>query len=422
MLEPGVVPSFGAERAAALRALAERLLREAAAAATSGDVQPGDPASAADETRLLHELQVQHVELQLQNEQLEQSHTEMVSARDRYARLFHLAPVGVLEVAADGSLVEVNEAAARLLLDTPAELKASGLETRLALTSVPTWRALLVTATRVGQARAELHLARPAARSTTVHAEAALDTAAGTALVTLADISERAQANAEQREAALALASANRARNDFLSRMSHELRTPLNALLGFAQLALLDDVHPLVPAQRARVEHIERAGQQLLALVEASMDVAWVDPGRVDLRPQPLSVPPASEGLAARPLRRVLFIGRSAADREAVDAAVQSLPAVSLTTSPDGHAGIRTARILHADLVIVGPDLPDMGAAEVLQALRLQTHARAVCCVTLAAQTTPDIAQRWRSEGFQECWPRPLAADALRARLAALLS
>lgn len=126
MPEPGVLPVPGAERAA-LRALAERLLREATAEASSGDARPGEPASAVsaanaasvasavEEARLLHELQVQHVELQLQNEQLEHSNAGTVAARDRYARLFHLAPVGVLEVAADGSLVEANKAAARLL-------------------------------------------------------------------------------------------------------------------------------------------------------------------------------------------------------------------------------------------------------------------------------------------------------------------
>lgn len=301
-------------------------------------------------------------------------------------------------------------------------MKASRLEARLALATVPTWRSLLATARQAGQARAELQLTRPAAASATVHAEAARDTAAGTVLVTLADISEQAQAHAAQRKAVLALASANRARNEFLSRMSHELRTPLNALLGFAQLALLDDEHPLAPAQRARVEHIERAGQQLLALVEESMAIACIEPGRTDLRPQPLSVPPAGEGMAPEPLRRVLFIGRNVADREAVDAAVQSLSAVSLTILQDGRAGIRTACILHADLVIVRPDLPDMGAAELLQALRQQIPTQAVCCVAVAAGATVEAPAMANSAGFQEYWPRPLAGDFLRARLTALLS
>ncbi|MDA8182996.1 MAG: ATP-binding protein [Actinomycetota bacterium] len=61
---------------------------------------------------------------------------------------------------------------------------------------------------------------------------------------------------------------------DFLSRMSHELRTPLNAILGFAQLLELDQ---LEDDQRAAVEHIVRAGQHLLSLIDAVLDMARID-------------------------------------------------------------------------------------------------------------------------------------------------
>lgn len=62
--------------------------------------------------------------------------------------------------------------------------------------------------------------------------------------------------------------------SQFLSRMNHELRTPLNAVIGFAQLLLQDTERPLDSFQRSRAEHIERAGAQLLELINDIMDVA----------------------------------------------------------------------------------------------------------------------------------------------------
>lgn len=72
---------------------------------------------------------------------------------------------------------------------------------------------------------------------------------------------------------------ANRAKSEFLSRMSHELRTPLNAVLGFAQLLDGDAAHPLQPAQRERVQQIQRGGAHLLALINEVLDLAAIESG-----------------------------------------------------------------------------------------------------------------------------------------------
>lgn len=60
----------------------------------------------------------------------------------------------------------------------------------------------------------------------------------------------------------------------FLSRVNQEMRTPLNAVIGFAQLLLQDSERPLDSFQRNRAEHIERAGAQLLELINDILDMA----------------------------------------------------------------------------------------------------------------------------------------------------
>jgi signal transduction histidine kinase len=89
-----------------------------------------------------------------------------------------------------------------------------------------------------------------------------------------AEVALQAQAMAEQ---------ANAAKTEFLSRMSHELRTPLNAVLGFAQLMALDHADPLSPGQLARVDHVQKAGWHLLALVNDVLDLAKIESRQAQL-------------------------------------------------------------------------------------------------------------------------------------------
>jgi signal transduction histidine kinase/CheY-like chemotaxis protein len=98
-------------------------------------------------------------------------------------------------------------------------------------------------------------------------------------------LSERLRATVE------ALRSASAAKSDFVASMSHEFRTPLSAILGFSELMGTeprDGNRVTVPVEW--VDHIHRGGQHLLALVNDVLDLARVEAGRLDLRPEPLDV------------------------------------------------------------------------------------------------------------------------------------
>lgn len=64
---------------------------------------------------MLHELQVHQIELEMQNEELRQSHLELDAARTRYFDLYDLAPVGYCSVSEAGLIIEANLTAAKLL-------------------------------------------------------------------------------------------------------------------------------------------------------------------------------------------------------------------------------------------------------------------------------------------------------------------
>jgi PAS domain-containing protein len=73
------------------------------------------PATASDALALLHELQVHQVELELQEEELSRSRSELEAALQRKSQLYDWAPMGFLTLDAALTIHELNLAAAQLL-------------------------------------------------------------------------------------------------------------------------------------------------------------------------------------------------------------------------------------------------------------------------------------------------------------------
>jgi PAS domain S-box-containing protein len=81
----------------------------------------GSPSPAASESDLLrqwHELQVSHIELEMQNAALAQLEAERdlaAEGRDRYAQLYDEAPAGYFSIGTDGRITRANRAGAALM-------------------------------------------------------------------------------------------------------------------------------------------------------------------------------------------------------------------------------------------------------------------------------------------------------------------
>lgn len=112
------------------------------------------------------------------------------------------------------------------------------------------------------------------------------------------DITERKQAEIEleqhrlnleglvtERTSQLALAkeaaeTANVAKSAFLANMSHEIRTPLNAILGMAHLIRRTGV---TAEQGERLDKLQSAGEHLLAIINAILDLSKIEAGKFEL-------------------------------------------------------------------------------------------------------------------------------------------
>ena len=73
------------------------------------------PQSSADIQKLIHELQVHQIELEMQNEEMFQSRAEVEVGLESYTVLYDFAPVGYFTIDRDGTICQANLTGARLL-------------------------------------------------------------------------------------------------------------------------------------------------------------------------------------------------------------------------------------------------------------------------------------------------------------------
>ena len=93
-----------------LRLKAEELLKES-------HKKAGSPTTETDVKKLMHELQVHQIELEMQNEELRQAYETAEMALKKYTMLYDYAPMGYFTLDSDGSICDLNFTGADLLGD-----------------------------------------------------------------------------------------------------------------------------------------------------------------------------------------------------------------------------------------------------------------------------------------------------------------
>ncbi|MFZ5425663.1 MAG: PAS domain S-box protein [Thermodesulfobacteriota bacterium] len=91
--------------------------------------------------------------------------------------------------------------------------------------------------------------------------------------------------------------AANQAKSRFLANLSHEIRSPMNAIMGLSELTLRTS---LDARQRDNLMKIIEAGKALVKVIEALLDYASLESGRMELARSPFSLSGLVETLRAR--------------------------------------------------------------------------------------------------------------------------
>ncbi len=243
-----------------------------------------------------------------------------VAAEARYRVGFEVAPEALLTYDLDAArIVDANPSALKLFGYTLDELRALRLGELSApvqadgRSSAEAARAVVESAARGESPCVEwTYRAKTGELIPTEAHHALLPTAGGRfSRVTIIDLRERLRAEEIRHRAAelelqnRRMQEANRLKSEFLANMSHELRTPLNAIIGFAELLFDGQVEPTSPQHKEFLGDILTSGRHLLQLINDVLDLAKVEAGKLDFRPEPVDV--------ARLVGEVVSITRAAA-------------------------------------------------------------------------------------------------------------
>jgi signal transduction histidine kinase len=235
-----------------------------------------------DRGRLLHELQVRQLELEIQNEslvranaKLEQSKASIESGPQRYAELYELAPLALFTLAPEGLVLNANQLGAARLTDAgmaagpAASLRFAALLTDASLPAFDAFLTQLFAGPDSGKRNCEVRLRASQDDAGQVIELTGMARAGQTACdVAVVDITSRIQVHAEIEQLnktlhlrVAQLAEANSELDAFSSSVAHDLQTPLSALESF--LSLLE--RALLESNPAQVQHCV---QRMAAVIE----------------------------------------------------------------------------------------------------------------------------------------------------------
>jgi PAS domain S-box-containing protein len=146
----------------------------------------------ADTMKLIHELDVYHIELEMQNEELTQAREKARLVIDKYATLYEFAYTGYFSLLPNGKICELNLTAAKMLGIESANIINRNLSEFVTLDFVASFNAFL-TKIFQGDSREtiELRLKSKGNIATYVHLEGRVTTEGDKCLIIVVDDSKR---------------------------------------------------------------------------------------------------------------------------------------------------------------------------------------------------------------------------------------
>lgn len=272
--------------------------------------------------RLLHELQVHQVELEMQNEELRQARDEAEKALREYTDLYDFAPIGYLTIDRAGAIRGANLTFASLVGVERSRLRGRHFgrfvtdEDRFFFSDF-----LEKIFTNKGKEVCELALLRDGAPPLFVLIEAVADASEQECRAAIIDISPRRQLEAELETLhadltarAAELEAANTDLEAFNHSVSHDLRGPLTIVAGFCDV--VDGVYgnQLAGECRDYIREIHDGAMRMSRIIDTLLRFSSVK--RAEIRRKKVSLSKMAKAVAkslqvAKPGRRVTF--RSAA-------------------------------------------------------------------------------------------------------------
>jgi len=266
-----------------LRQKAEELLKKKK---SNSDLQ----LSEIESLKLIHELEVHQIELEMQSEELMSASIISQEVAKKYTQLYDFAPVGYFTLSQVGEIIDVNYSGASMLGKERPLLQNSMFSFFVSNETRPIFKKFFdKVMNSIMKESCEITLSKDQNLATHVQLTGIASDNRTHCLLTAFDITERKDAQDKLKENEVILEKLNADKDLFISILAHDLKGPFNSILGFLGLLSKNIRNYDIEEIETQLGIINDSSQRVHSLLDSILNWAKSQSGKLPYEPKELS-------------------------------------------------------------------------------------------------------------------------------------
>jgi len=232
--------------------------------------------------KLIHELEVHQIELELQNEELQLAKSAQEDAFEKYVELYDFAPSGYVTISNSGVIEKINLTGSNMLGTDRSLLINKRFDLFISSETKQTFDSFFDKIFKSGLKKTcEVTLSKNDKITLYVELTGNASEDGKNCQVIINDLTVHKRAEEALVKAKELAETSDHLKSAFLTNMSHELRTPLNSIIGFSGILLHGAAGALSLEQRKQISMILNSGRHLLSLISDLLDMSKIESGQM---------------------------------------------------------------------------------------------------------------------------------------------
>ncbi len=236
--------------------------------------------------RLIHELEVHQVEIELQNEELRQAEEKARRAREKFSALYDYAPMGYFTMTREGILKDLNFSAAEMLSDKREHLKNQCFQDYVSAETRSLLKDFLQNIFQnVSKQTCEIIVSVSNQPPIFLYLEGVPFAGPAHCLITAVDITQRKKTEKALIESEARLRDLNATKDKFFSIISHDLKNPFASIIGLSNL-LKNKVAQSQEEAESYAGYIQESAYRAMDLLDNLLTWSSTQTGKMRFNPQ----------------------------------------------------------------------------------------------------------------------------------------